>query len=879
MPLEARLLIGLAIALAVVHLDDAARDPRRRPARVLRPAGRLQGPRGADAVPRRRGGRRRLRRRGRCCSAATGTGRCRCSPASSSCGSSGRSTTAAPSRRSARVAIEVALGARPVGARARLGPRRRARSSTSSSRAFWIVAVVNAFNLFDNMDGAASSMARGRRRAGSRCSASSRATRGWRSPRRRCAAPALGFLPHNLFASPARIFLGDGGSMPIGFAVAALAMIGVGERGAAWQSLAMGLLFVGIPALDTTLVMVSRRRRGLSILTGGRDHLTHRARARLRTARAVAVALGGAQAVISALAVVALRGGSARDRRRGDRLPRRPRRGDHAARLALRARQPRRRRRRRRRRAGRRARRPGRALAAARSRSPPGIGVSPFFFGYYDAAIWVPVGAGAARRRDRRADRAAAAARRCRRRCCSPASAGLGAVGARLRGVGRLDRAGRRGGQPLARLRGAGARAARARAERADRARAARRARGRRASASGVVVLVRMLGERPGRRCSSAAGCDAPLGYINGQAASSCSGCGSASPPRSGEQARGRGRRRRPARRCSAACCCSRSRAASRSPRPSSALVVLALVPGRVRRGWALVGRRRRRSRSRRRRCSTSTRRGASADCRPRSVQRAARHLALAAALRGRRLGRRRRGRRGRGTAPALRRAAAGGARASALVVARGRRRSPRRAASRTRSTASTRVRAARRRAAGHRGDSRRRASCPAPATATTTGASPGTRGGTRPLARRRRRQLRPARTSRSRATTEDIRQPHSLELQLLSELGLVGAALLALAARRDRARGAARDRARRAALAERAHARRRRRSGSSSPGSCTRASTGSTCSRASPAIALVGGGLPRPPAGATRRAQPARRAAALAARPSASRSPSRSRP
>ena len=82
-----------------------------------------------------------------------------------------------------------------------------------------------------------------------------------------------------------------------GFAVAALAMIGFFGVNAGWQSLAMGLLFVGVPALDTTLVMVSRRRRGISILRGGRDHLTHRARERLRTAGAVALALGGLQAV------------------------------------------------------------------------------------------------------------------------------------------------------------------------------------------------------------------------------------------------------------------------------------------------------------------------------------------------------------------------------------------------------------------------------------------------------------------------------------------------------------------------------------------------------------------------------------------------------
>ncbi len=174
--------------------------------------------------------------------------------------------------------------------------------------AFWVVAVVNAFNLFDNMDGASSTMA---------CVvAAAVAVLGlvesdvWlvATGAALCGA-CLGFLPHNLSRPSARIFLGDGGSMPIGFAIAALVMIGASSAAAEWQALVMGLLLVGVPALDTCLVMVSRRRRGVSILTAGRDHLTHRTRSRLRTARASVAALGAAQALLAALALVAVRGG------------------------------------------------------------------------------------------------------------------------------------------------------------------------------------------------------------------------------------------------------------------------------------------------------------------------------------------------------------------------------------------------------------------------------------------------------------------------------------------------------------------------------------------------------------------------------------------
>lgn len=172
----------------------------------------------------------------------------------------------------------------------------------------WVVAVVNAFNLFDNMDGASSTMA---------CVvAAAVAVLGlaqgdvWlvATGAALCGA-CLGFLPHNLARPSARIFLGDGGSMPIGFAIAALVMIGASTVAAEWQALVMGLLLVGVPALDTCLVVVSRRRRGVSILTGGRDHLTHRTQARLQTTRASVAALGAGQALLAALALVAVKGG------------------------------------------------------------------------------------------------------------------------------------------------------------------------------------------------------------------------------------------------------------------------------------------------------------------------------------------------------------------------------------------------------------------------------------------------------------------------------------------------------------------------------------------------------------------------------------------
>jgi UDP-GlcNAc:undecaprenyl-phosphate GlcNAc-1-phosphate transferase len=65
-------------------------------------------------------------------------------------------------------------------------------------------------------------------------------------------------------------------------------------------------LLLGVPLLDTALVMVSRRRRGIPLLTGGRDHLTHRILAWAGSPWKVAAIVASAQTALSALAAVAL---------------------------------------------------------------------------------------------------------------------------------------------------------------------------------------------------------------------------------------------------------------------------------------------------------------------------------------------------------------------------------------------------------------------------------------------------------------------------------------------------------------------------------------------------------------------------------------------
>ena len=68
------------------------------------------------------------------------------------------------------------------------------------------------------------------------------------------AGACLGFLPYNL-ASPARIFLGDGGSLPIGFVVAASLMALPMARELGLEHVLAAVLLAGLPVLDTTLVI------------------------------------------------------------------------------------------------------------------------------------------------------------------------------------------------------------------------------------------------------------------------------------------------------------------------------------------------------------------------------------------------------------------------------------------------------------------------------------------------------------------------------------------------------------------------------------------------------------------------------------------------
>ncbi len=83
------------------------------------------------------------------------------------------------------------------------------------------------------------------------------------------AGAVLGFLPYNI--PPASIFLGDSGSMLLGFFVATMMMLFTLEGTARWF-LAASVIF-GLPIIDTALAVVRRLSAGVSIFAGDRSHL------------------------------------------------------------------------------------------------------------------------------------------------------------------------------------------------------------------------------------------------------------------------------------------------------------------------------------------------------------------------------------------------------------------------------------------------------------------------------------------------------------------------------------------------------------------------------------------------------------------------------
>jgi UDP-GlcNAc:undecaprenyl-phosphate GlcNAc-1-phosphate transferase len=162
----------------------------------------------------------------------------------------------------------------------------------------WLVAITNALNLVDGLDGLAAGIAAISAGIVAYISFSQGV-----APVGICAlflgASALGFLPHNWH--PAKIFMKDAGSMFLGFTLASLAAIGL-TKSAVVFALILPILILGIPIFDMLLAISRRLMRGQSILTADREHIHH---------RLLDLGLTHRQTVLSIYGVNLLLGGSA----------------------------------------------------------------------------------------------------------------------------------------------------------------------------------------------------------------------------------------------------------------------------------------------------------------------------------------------------------------------------------------------------------------------------------------------------------------------------------------------------------------------------------------------------------------------------------------
>ena len=136
----------------------------------------------------------------------------------------------------------------------------------------WFVALVNMINFTDGMDG----LAAGISGLGATTFAILAASLGRSRPRdhgRRPAGACIAFLVFNFH--PARVFMGDSGSMLLGFVLAGVAISGVMKTTAAVAVVAP-LVILAIPILDTSFVVLKRLKHGLPVYSADRSHFHHR---------------------------------------------------------------------------------------------------------------------------------------------------------------------------------------------------------------------------------------------------------------------------------------------------------------------------------------------------------------------------------------------------------------------------------------------------------------------------------------------------------------------------------------------------------------------------------------------------------------------------
>ncbi|MEI8242679.1 MAG: hypothetical protein WCI17_05380 [bacterium] len=179
---------------------------------------------------------------------------------------------------------------------------------------FWIVGVINAFNLIDGLDGLAAGLAF-IASVGLAGTLFFRGMSGAAIPFLVLAGACLGFLRYNFH--PATVFLGDTGSMFLGLTLAVLPLMTASKQELV-ASLGVPLIVLGIPIFDTVVAIWRRAARAalpdaatlgarkIRIMQGDKDHLHHRVLARTLSQRRAALALYVVNIILVAVGLAAM---------------------------------------------------------------------------------------------------------------------------------------------------------------------------------------------------------------------------------------------------------------------------------------------------------------------------------------------------------------------------------------------------------------------------------------------------------------------------------------------------------------------------------------------------------------------------------------------
>ncbi len=164
----------------------------------------------------------------------------------------------------------------------------------------WVLGLTNGINFIDGVDGLAAGVCA--IAAGSLAIVETMKGATWAAAAAAAISGAsLAFLRYNF--NPARIFLGDAGSMLLGFWLATIAIAAAAKTAAA-TTLALPLLILGVPILDTLWAIVRRTLAGQPIWQADRGHLHHRLLARGLSPRKTVLFIYAVSALLGLTAVI-----------------------------------------------------------------------------------------------------------------------------------------------------------------------------------------------------------------------------------------------------------------------------------------------------------------------------------------------------------------------------------------------------------------------------------------------------------------------------------------------------------------------------------------------------------------------------------------------